>query len=520
MESPELRDISRRRGAVLVQDLQECLPLTTNLGEGDLLYLLTPAAVPIELPAPGAPAEDPFEPLGKALAEYHPWVRHIPYVARDGITQYHANHLTLAKAVIFVITGPPHGGQPSQVALSQIVRSIAPDRPHIVLVCCSLNILGPSDGFFPTLIEAQDYSIGRLECAADIIFLPRGTRRPGPMLLMESPQPRWLVEEWDILKDAPATHDLWCKCVPQRFRIDIAGLQRLLNRPGYAKHFVVRDPQTREVLGFCATYTAFIDQNDSTWVGCIAALLVQPSHRGRGVGTALHYHALRKLAEHRVTRLQLGSTFPRLLFGLPFEMESEDWFRRRGWRIDDSDLPGSGQEACDWVLDFSDWRAAGLSDGGFTFRRCQINEFDRVLEFVARESARKDNVGWYDQYYQLAGTTDIHDILLVLEGPQIVATALSYVPRNGSRVAEDLPWARTVSDLVGGVACICITDDFLSAAHTRDSVIIRLMNYCVQVLESQGMEKMFLDAVRGGAEGFQAIGRPPRNTVPRRSLHR
>jgi hypothetical protein len=38
-------------------------------------------------------------------------------------------------------------------------------------------------------------------------------------------------------------------------------------------------------------------------------------------------------------------------------------------------------------------------------------------------------------------------------------------------------------------------------------VIIRLMNYCVQVLESQGMEKMFLDAVRGGSEGFQAIGK-------------
>lgn len=35
------------------------------------------------------------------------------------------------------------------------------------------------------------------------------------------------------------------------------------------------------------------------------------------------------------------------------------------------------------------------------------------------------------------------------------------------------------------------------------------MNYCVQELQNQGMEKMFLDAVRGGSEGFQAIGKSP-----------
>lgn len=457
MASPETRDNSRRRGAVVVQDLQECLPLTTALGEGDLLYVLTPAAVPVDPPTPGNPSEDPFEPFGRALAEYHPWVRHIPYVVRDGITQYHANHLTLAKAIIFVITGPPRSGQPSQVALSQVVRSIAPDRPHIVLVCCSLRVLGPSDGFFPTLIEAKDYSINRLECAADLIFLPHGSRRAKPLPMDPSLRARWLVEEWEMLRDPPVIHELWCQCLPDRFRIDLASLQRLLNRPGYSKHFVVHDPSTRELLGFCATYTTFIDNSDSSWVGCLAVILVQPSHRRRGIGTALHYHALRQLTEHRVSRLQLGSTFPRLLYGPPFDLTSEDWFRRRGWRIDSSDVPGCGQEACDWVLDFEDWRAAGLSSGGLNFRKCEMNEFDKVLEFVARESARKDNVGWYDQYYQLAGTTDIHDILLVLEESVIVATALTYVPRNGSRVAEDLPWARTISEEVGGVACICIT---------------------------------------------------------------
>ncbi|CAK7236283.1 hypothetical protein SBRCBS47491_009585 [Sporothrix bragantina] len=324
MDPPDMQDSSRRRGAVVAQDLQECLPLTSTLDEGDLLYLLTPVVVPVELPTPGSPAKDPFEPLGRALAKYHPWVRHIPYVVRDGITQYHANHLSLAKAVVFVITGPPYGGQISQVTLSQ----------------------------------------------------------------------------------------------------------------------------------------------------------------------------------------SLGSALPRLLLGPLVGSDSEEWFRRRGWRIDASGLPGTGQIASDWVLDLSDWRASGLSDNGLTFLRYPEKddpENRELLEFVMRESARHDNVGWYDQYLRLAHKPDAYDILVVLEGNQIVASAISYVCGKDSKMAEDMPWPNTISSLAGGVSCICITEDRLSPNNTRDMVILRLINYSVHVLGSQGVRKMFLDGVRGGEEGFQSV---------------
>ncbi|OAA64505.1 beta-n-acetyltransferase [Niveomyces insectorum RCEF 264] len=442
-------DYTRPPGAILAQDLQACIPLRRILSQGDLLYVLTPAAVPIEPLSPGEPSQDPFEPFGRALAKYHPWVRHVPYMVRDGITEYHASHLRLATAVIFVITGPPCAGQPSQVALSQIAKSFVPNRPQIVLTCCSFRDLGPVNGIFPTLVEIPSYSRAHLEAAADLLFLATPSQDLGYRLdppMDPSGRTRWLVQEWDIMRDPPTIHELWCQCLPDRFRLDLTRLQRLLNRPGYSKHFVVREPATRELLGFCATYTTFIDNSDSTWIGCLAVLLVQPAYRRRGIGTSLHSHALRQLTEHRVSRLQLGSAFPRLLYGIPFDLTSEDWFRRRGWRIDSSDVPGCGQEACDWVLDFDDWRADGLSSGGLTFRKCEPSEFDQVLEFVARESVRKGNVGWYDQYYQLAGSMDIRDIFLGLEGPVIVATALSYIPRHGSRAAEDLPWARTISD--------------------------------------------------------------------------
>ncbi len=37
--------------------------------------------------------------------------------------------------------------------------------------------------------------------------------------------------------------------------------------------------------------------------------------------------------------------------------------------------------------------------------------------------------------------------------------------------------------------------------------MIRLLDACVRSLREQGMRKMFLDAIKGGYEGFQSIGK-------------
>lgn len=36
--------------------------------------------------------------------------------------------------------------------------------------------------------------------------------------------------------------------------------------------------------------------------------------------------------------------------------------------------------------------------------------------------------------------------------------------------------------------------------------MVRLLDACVQVLRQQGMNRMYIDAVRGGDAGFQSIG--------------
>jgi hypothetical protein len=37
--------------------------------------------------------------------------------------------------------------------------------------------------------------------------------------------------------------------------------------------------------------------------------------------------------------------------------------------------------------------------------------------------------------------------------------------------------------------------------------MIRLLDKCIRILASQGKRKLFIDAVKGGDEGFQSMGK-------------
>ncbi|KAL2162667.1 hypothetical protein VTH06DRAFT_6503 [Thermothelomyces fergusii] len=484
-----------------------------------MILLLTPGIVPEVSPLnrnPDEPPRDPFEPLGKALARHHPRVHHVPYMPRNGITDTHVVHIRLAAVVIFVISGPPRHGQQSQVALAEYTKSVCESRPQVVLACCELQHLGPVRESFPTILEVPGFAPSDLEEAADVLFQ---SRRPRPMQLHIQdpvPSPRaWPVEAWDGNRDVSEVLDLWCRCLPKAFHLGRYQLQSLLRRDGYAMHYVVREPGTWQILGFCATYTTYADSDGERLLGSLAVLLVHPSHRQRGIGRSLHDHALHQLKRIRgICHLRLGSTFPRLLYGLPIDSPFGGWFRRRGWPIalPSSEREGiSDQEACDWFLKFKDWPVTGMMLSGLTFRPCTFSEFDMVLEFVDRESRKKDNMGWYDQYAKLANTMNIQDIVLGLDGGTIIAAALTYVKNTGSSVAEDIPWASTIADDVGGVTCVCVSDEVPNTANQRNAVMIRLLDSCIRLLAEQGMSKLFIDAVKGGDQGFQSMGKSVRS---------
>lgn len=505
-------DRSRRKGAVLVRDNQSCLPLSKFLTDGDLVILLTPVVPPdpgdLRSAANKGVTTDPFEPFGRALARHHSWIRHVPYTSRSGITSTHVGFIKRAAAVVFVISGPPVRGQASQVEMSGIARSVGDQRPHIVVACCDIEELGLLGADFPTIIQLPSYSAGELESAADVLFrktIQSPSAAPKLQSLMVPPK-TWPVDVWNANRDFDQVHELWGECMPRKFQLDRYTLQAILKRDGYAMHYVVRDPETWQILGFCATYTTYIGSGGESLIGSLSAILIRPSYRQRGVGRSLHNHALRQLAKTRgVHRLQLGSTFPRLLFGLPVDVASDDWFLRRGWRMDQQG-PGTGEEVCDWIGRFSDWPSRGLPTiAGLSFRPCELSEFDTVLDIVERESTRNDNVGWYDQYAKLANTMHVRDIIIGVENETIVAAALTYIKNTGSPIAEDLPWAATLGDDVGGVTCICITDANPFLSYKRDTIMLRLLDECMRTLSSQGMQRLFIDAIKGSDEAFQSL---------------
>lgn len=442
---------------MLIHDHPSHIPLSKILERGDLILLLTPVVLPIEQDS----NQDPFEPLGRGLAKYHPWIRHVPYTPRGGITNTHAGFIKRAKVVVFVISGPHSPGQPSQVDLSGIVQVIGDYRPHVVVACCDIQELEPAAASFPTIVQLPGYHTHELEAAAGLLFYGQSrppVQLPGISSLQGKDVPhRWVVKGWNEIGDLPAVYDLWRSCMPGQFSLSRPSLQRLLQRDGYAKHFVARASETGEVVGFCATYITYQDSKGEVLVGSIAAILVKEGYRGRGIGRMLHDEGLRGFQKTRgVSRLQLGSTFPRLLYGLPVGHPSEGWFARRGWKMDCT-APGTGQEVADWVLAFDEWPAGGFPPVGLTFRPCGFADFDQVLEVVEQESERKGNMAWYDQYAKLADTFSMGDIIVAARGDAIAATAITYIMNSENPSAEDLPWARTISEDTGGVTCICIT---------------------------------------------------------------
>ncbi|OLN86875.1 hypothetical protein CCHL11_04642 [Colletotrichum chlorophyti] len=439
---------------MLLWDRQDCIPLSNILSEDDIIVLLTPVVVPYSRHEDNE--KDPFEPLGRALASRHPLVRHVPYTKGSGITRFHFEFIKRAKAVVFVISGPPIDDDVSQVDLADTARLMADERPHIIVACCNLQAHNMHADHFATVVQVMGYSSSELRIAASVIFgdvrLPIANAVPVHNLI-HAPQD-WVVENCG--HDLSPVHQLWTECLPPKYHLPQYQLALLLQRDGFSRHYVVREPDTRQVIGFCATYTTYPDDGQENLLGSLAVLIVKNAYKGRGIGLRLHDHALKQLQRTRgVNRLQLGSAFPRLLYGVPSGFFSIDWFARRGWQMN-GDQPGKGLEAVDWVLKFEDMPKKIFSSAGLTFRRCGMVEYHLVLDSVSRDATRKNNLGWYDQYRNLEGTPHVEDIILGLEGDTIVAIALTYIPNSGSPAGNDLPWASTIGGDVGGVTCICI----------------------------------------------------------------
>lgn len=473
--------------AVVLRDDSDWLSHIRALQETDVLILLTPMVVPISEDIKDS--SDPFEKLGRSLAQRHQRIRQIPYTkryyqkakcespkltaTRNGITSTHIGFIKRRHVVILCFAVQPD--EQINLEVGAIAFAVNDNKPCIIVVCCSP--IDPKQNIpFPTVIQTAGYSPSALEATAKLIFGENAHLSGSQSLQTVPPQagfsidtqiPKaWNVEEWNSARDAKGVHNLWLQCINPKFIIDQGTLVRLLNRPGYAKHYVVRDPEGGHLLGFCATYLSYVDREGEKLIASLAVLLIPPAYRSKGIGLSLHKHGMTQLQRTRgVTRLQLGSTYPRLFYGPPCDIYiNKQWFGRRGWQLNSSLVH-------DLILFCGDWPASVNLPPieNVTFQQCVHEKMDEVLALVEKAAVRQSKTGWFDQYWSLMDSPNIKDILIGVEKGTIIAAALTYTP--GNQISSNLPWAGLIGSDVGGVTCICLyrkQKHFLEAERLRE----------------------------------------------------
>lgn len=447
-----------------------------------MILLLTPVVTPV---TPTNAASDPFEPLGRALAERYPMVRHVPYTKNAGITGTHMAFIKKADVILFIITGFPTAGETSQPDLADAVRGARDPQPLIVVLCCDVELPSIRQFDFQTVVQTMGFDVPNLLAISGLLLDgqqggPRGSPAGSTTQSTSSTaSSQWPVQPFDYELDLEELHSLWTANTPRQWYLNLATFGSLLRRDGYAMHHVVRDSLSGDVIGFCLTYAMFANGTEERLIGSMAAIIVKAEFRGKGIGRALHDAALESLTRIRgMCRVQLGTTFPRLFYGVPLDHPHMGWFQGRGWTLDQPG-PGKGRPMADWLLRFTNTSPANLASAGLTFRWCQLSDSPRILEMVMRESERKNTFGWYDLYARALDGNSMGDVIVGFEGTTMVASAITYVPSRGGPVAFDIPWAATIGPNIGGISCICIKGKTPSGSGRRPATAGKTAAVCV-----------------------------------------
>ncbi|KAK0392380.1 hypothetical protein NLU13_1875 [Sarocladium strictum] len=489
----------------VLQDHQSCIPLSKVLCRDDTLLLLTPLIQPLSEPTEAT--EDPFETLGQRLSQKVK-VRHVPYTKSQGVTGIHVAFAKRAKAVICIITKLTVEDEVSQPHLAALMAYTCRPNPFIIVACCSVSRGDLQLCDFPTVVTAPGYSPDTLKTISSILFEEDSSRQQDADR-MESDMPAdlsWRVDAWNRERDAEATHDLWMASMPHGFRLDRPTLDSILIRPGFAHHLSARESTRGTLIGFCAVYITYGDSGGSNSICSIAAIIVREEFRKRGVGTQLHNEAIARYRQPQgLKRIQLGSTFPRLLYGPPVDPFQRKWFENRGWTINGSGQ-GKGRIVADWILRMTDLPTAELASAGLSFRRCEFTDSQHVFTMTAKESDRKLQFGWYDQYVRTLDSAHMENIILAYEGATLAAAALTYTPNDGSISATDLPWPSTLGNDIGGITCICFNDDDPEIVNRRETIMIRLLHVCARSLSERGMVGIYADGLKPNDHCLETLG--------------
>jgi hypothetical protein len=158
---------------------------------------------------------------------------------------------------------------------------LAEEKPLLIVLTCKAQNLEQFYKDFPAIVQSKDYTRPTLETTASFIFRKDDRTSLPSRRLCQSQNPPlrvWQVEQWNESRDIDSVYDLWTQIIDVRFVMHITTLAALLRRPGYARHYVVKN-SSGQLLRFCATFLSYVDQAGENLIASLAILLVDLEHQ-------------------------------------------------------------------------------------------------------------------------------------------------------------------------------------------------------------------------------------------------
>jgi len=270
-------------------------------------------------------------------------------------------------------------------------------------------------------------------------------------------------------RDGAAAFALWQAALGATWPLTAMQFRRVIDPtgPAYGRaHFVAEDCST--ILGFVATQLLPPNSGAAT-EGCLPVLLVAPTMWRRGIGTALHDHALAYLREQGTHHVQVGGGSPRIWPGVPHNLPTAlPFFQGRGWDFTET--------SHDLVRDLRDERIALPSPQpteGITIAVAGAAEIPELLAFERREFP-----SWLGGYAQIDRLGDHADFLIARRaGGPIIGALILFTPQSHP-TRSDVLWTRLLGDDCGGLGAVGVAADARrqgigAALVARGSAVLR-----------------------------------------------
>ncbi|KAL1853477.1 hypothetical protein Plec18170_005474 [Paecilomyces lecythidis] len=477
------------RSTTVIRDKDGLLPLCKSSN----VVLLTPGE---SSPAGGAvysgeaPTRTPYIPPG--FVEFLRIHNHKTVDLRYSSAGLAAENWTMvekADAVIFATRNALEAPYQRAIGL-EIARS--QKRLIVVATCNPYDFLEEVDAI-GTYIATYEPTPEAFAATADVIFGSVAGKGSLP-IGRQSLQPVVRVVPFSTPDDLEEVSKVWNAALPT-YPLPLASLERLLIRSN-GHHFVARVGP--HIVGACIAYTA-MKQGNTT--GQIAALVVDPSWQGKGIGTSL-------LADTRayfrntfgLAKIALSSVFPRFWPGIPTDLPPSipEFFVHRGFRVTPPDMTHK-----DLYQDIRNYEAPSkyvdlASQGGYTFSPLQPEQYDACI--VAQRKNFGYYAGWVEAYETL-NPVDHPDSVMVAfdsEGNQVGWTLM--LGPSCPLLQQDWALPPLCGPNTGLIGCVGV-----DAGHRKAGVGLAMLCHAILNMKDRGIEGVFVDWV-SMKEFYEKVG--------------